>query len=192
LREQGAELCSFSPLADSALPVEISGIYLPGGYPELFAERLAENAPLREAIRNAIEGGMPVYAECGGFIYLTQGVAGPDLTHPLVGIFPVQTRMLPRRKALGYREVELLGESVIGRKGTRARGHEFHYSEMGEMPDGVERLYRVSKKGIPLGLEGYRYRNCLASYIHLHFGGSPEIADCFVENCREYRTRSGI
>lgn len=191
LRERGAELCAFSPLADCALPEGISGIYLPGGYPELFAETLAGNGALKEGIRGAIEAGMPVYAECGGFIYLTQGVAGTEVTHPFVGIFPVQTRMLPRRKALGYREVELLGESVIGRKGTLARGHEFHYSEMGEMPSTVERLYGVSKKGLPLGHEGYRYRNCLASYIHLHFGSSPGIADSFAGHCRAYSTRSG-
>jgi cobyrinic acid a,c-diamide synthase len=88
--------------------------------------------------------------------------------------------------------VELTGESVIGGPGTLARGHEFHYSEMGEMPADVERVYRVSKKGLSLGPEGFRYRNCLASYIHLHFGGSPEIADSFVMHCRQYVTRSSI
>jgi len=191
LRERGAKLCAFSPLADSALPDGISGIYLPGGYPELFAETLSGNTLLMKGIRDAIEAGMPVYAECGGFIYLTRGVCQAEApAHPLVGIFPVQTRMLPRRKALGYREVELLGESVIGGKGTLARGHEFHYSEMGEMPTYVERLFEVCKKGLPLGREGYRYRNCLASYIHLHFGSSPGIADNFVGHCRAYGTRS--
>ena len=189
LREQGAELCCFSPLRDRSLPAGISGIYFPGGYPELFAARLAENRQLGEEIRSAVESGMPVYAECGGFIYLTKGVASPrGESHPLVGIFPVSTRMLPRRKALGYREVELLADSVIGEKGTRARGHEFHYSEMEEMPAGVERLYRVSRKGVVLGSEGYRYKNCLASYIHLHFGSAPEIAQSFVTNCRAYST----
>ena len=192
LRERGAELCSFSPLADAALPEGISGIYLPGGYPELFAARLAGNAPLKDGIRCAIEAGMPVYAECGGFIYLSRGVAEGAAIHPFVGIFPALTRMLPRRKALGYREVELLGASVIGARGTLARGHEFHYSEMDEIPGDVERLYRVSKKGLPLGLEGYRHRNCLASYIHLHFGGSPEIADSFVEHCSAFQNRSSL
>jgi len=190
LRESGAELCWFSPLADGALPERISGIYLPGGYPELFAQRLCENDLMKEAIRGAIEAGMPVYAECGGFIYLTRGVQADGLQHPFVGVFPVLTRMLPRRKALGYREVELLGDGLIGGKGTLARGHEFHYSEMGEMPAGIERLYRVSKKGVELGQEGYRYKNCLASYIHLHFGSSQGIAISFVGHCRAYTTRS--
>lgn len=192
LRESGAKLCYFSPLADCALPEAISGLYLPGGYPELFAQQLAANEMLKEGIRAAVESGMPVYAECGGFIYLSLGVAENDTIHPLVGIFPVSTRMLQRRKTLGYREVELLGESVIGGKRTLARGHEFHYSEMEEMPCGVDRLYSVSRKKVGLGQEGYRYNNCLASYIHLHFGSSPEIAKSFVEHCRAYKTKENI
>ncbi|TSK04574.1 MAG: cobyrinate a,c-diamide synthase [Geobacter sp.] len=190
LEEAGAELCYFSPLADAALPDGVDGIYLPGGYPELFAARLAENVAMRQAILSAVERDMPVYAECGGFIYLTNGVAADEGNHSLVGIFPVQTRMLPRRKALGYREVELLADAPVGKKGAVARGHEFHYSEMEEVPQRFERLYRVSRKGIALGLEGYRYRNCLASYIHLHFGSAPGIARDFVGHCRAYRTRS--
>jgi cobyrinic acid a,c-diamide synthase len=177
LREAGAEIVEFSPLADSSLPEGIGGIYLPGGYPELFADSLAANSGMKEQIRAAIERDMPVYAECGGFIYLTENFAG---------IYPVATRMLPRRKALGYREVEFAAESILGEKGTVARGHEFHYSEMDEMPEGFERLYRVRKNGINLGFEGYRYRNCLASYIHLHFGSCPEMAAAFGESCRKF------
>ncbi|WP_136515037.1 cobyrinate a,c-diamide synthase [Geomonas edaphica] len=190
LEEAGAELCYFSPLADAALPDGVDGMYLPGGYPELFAARLAENVAMRQAILSAVERDMPVYAECGGFIYLTGAVAADEGSHPMVGVFPVQTRMLARRKALGYREVELLTDGIVGKKGAVARGHEFHYSEMEEVPQRFERLYRVSRKGIDLGFEGYRYRNCLASYIHLHFGSAPGIARDFVGHCRAYRTRS--
>ncbi len=190
LEQSGAELCYFSPLADSSLPEAVGGIYLPGGYPELFAAELAANESMKEQIRAAVEGGMPVYAECGGFIYLTQGVAGEGESHGFAGIFPVQTRMLPRRKALGYREVELLEDCALGRKGSIARGHEFHYSEMQEMPPHVERLYRVTRKGVELAPEGYRCKNCLASYIHLHFGSSPDLAPHFVEQGRAYRKRS--
>jgi cobyrinic acid a,c-diamide synthase len=177
LREAGAEIVEFSPLADSQLPEGLGGIYLPGGYPELFADTLAANSGMKEEIRASIERDMPVYAECGGFIYLTEN---------FVGIFPVATRMLPRRKALGYREVEFASDSIVGEQGTIARGHEFHYSEMDEMPEGFERLYRVRKNGINLGFEGYRYRNCLASYIHLHFGSCPEMAAVFTARCRDY------
>lgn len=194
LRDAGAELCFFSPLADSGLPEGISGLYLPGGYPELFAESLAANGPMKQAVRDAVEADMPVYAECGGFIYLTRGVEesrDPSLFYEFAGIFPVGTRMLMRRKALGYREVELRSASIIGLKGGVARGHEFHYSEMGEMPPEVERLYRVRKGQNDLGVEGYRYKSCLASYIHLHFGSNPSVAEAFVESCRKYREAQG-
>jgi cobyrinic acid a,c-diamide synthase len=193
LRETGAEIVPFSPLADERLPDRIAGIYLPGGYPELFSDALAANVAMKGAIRDAIEGGLPTLAECGGFIYLTQGMVpetGAQHAAPLqefVGLFPAVTRMLPRRKALGYREVETLADSIIGPAGTVARGHEFHYSEMGEMPPEVDRLYRVNRRGTALGAEGYRYRNCLASYIHLHFGSCPGLAPAFVESCREYK-----
>lgn len=185
LREAGAELVEFSPLADAALPDEISGMYLPGGYPELFAETLAANASMKQSIKDVVEAGMPVYAECGGFIYLTRGVEA----HEFVGIFPTTTRMLPKRKALGYREIQLAADAIIGPAGTIARGHEFHYSEMEPMPTEVERLYRVRKQGIDLGLEGYRYKNCLASYVHLHFGSCPGLAAGLVGNCREVKSR---
>jgi cobyrinic acid a,c-diamide synthase len=198
LREAGAEIIEFSPLDDAQLPRDIGGIYLPGGYPELFAETLSANRSMLDEIRTAIDSGMPVYAECGGFIYLTQGVKGQasrvdnpavdsDVPAPLVGIYPVTTRMLPRRKALGYREVLISGDSILGPGGTVARGHEFHYSEMEDMPHKVERLYQVRKNGELIGTEGYRYRNCLASYLHLHFGSCPELADAFVKSCFTFK-----
>ena len=205
LKEAGAEIVEFSPLQDERLPEGISGIYLPGGYPELFADTLAANGPMKSDIRRRIEKGMPVYAECGGFIYLTKGVRAEswdgrsDLSrddttaenqiHEFVGVFPVTTRMLPRRKALGYREIRIGGDSIIGPAGSVARGHEYHYSEMGEMPARIKRLYGVKRNDVPSGKEGYRYRNCLASYIHLHFGSCPGMARAFVESCGKFAGR---
>src|SRR6185369_6663068 len=141
LRQAVAELVEFSPLADSSLPDGISGIYLPGGYPGAHAAELSANIPMKEAIRVAIESGLPVYAECGGFIYLTSGVAeneeeGRSLKE-LIGVFPVATTMLKQRKALGYREIKLRSDSVLGKEGATARGHEFHYSRIDEMPEGI-------------------------------------------------------
>jgi cobyrinic acid a,c-diamide synthase len=187
LREAGARLRFFSPINDDELPEDAAGIYLPGGYPELFADELAGNFRMKSAVRKVVEAGMPVYAECGGFIYLTHGVVEEERVKHFVGLFPVATRMLPRRKALGYRNVETLSHSAIGPGGTTARGHEFHYSETEPIPEQVERLYRVSKEGQNLGIEGYRYRNCIASYVHLHFGSNPEIPRNFVDNCRKYK-----
>ncbi|MSM40322.1 MAG: cobyrinate a,c-diamide synthase [Geobacter sp.] len=191
LAAAGAEIVPFSPLRDETLPSDLQGLYLPGGYPELFAGELAANLSMKEAIALAAADGMPVYAECGGFMYLTEGLVplqGPiEATHRFVGVFPVTTRMLPRRKALGYREIELAGKSVIGGPGMVARGHEFHYSEISEMPAGIERLFRVRRGSAELGMEGYRVRNCLGSYLHLHFGSCPELAGHFVEHCRNYQ-----
>jgi len=191
-RDFGAELIEFSPLADSALPEDIAGIYLPGGYPEAYADELSANSSMKLAIKDVIENGMPVYAECGGFIYLTSGVKieSEGASKEFVGIFPVVTTMLPQRKALGYREIRLRTDSILGKKGAVARGHEFHYSETEEMPAGIERLYQVSKGGNDLGNEGYRYKNCLASYIHLHFGSNPEMAAAFVESCMKFKGRT--
>jgi cobyrinic acid a,c-diamide synthase len=144
---------------------------------------------MKESIRTAVVSDMPVYAECGGFVYLTEGIDEPgnQPSADFAGIFPVRCRMLPRRKALGYRQADLTADVSIGAKGSVARGHEFHYSEIGPMPEEVERCYRVSRQGVVLGSEGYRIRNCLASYIHLHFGSNPEVARSFVKACRGHR-----
>jgi len=181
LREVGAEIVFFSPLDDCGLPPDISGIYLPGGYPELHAERLSANVAMKNSIMSAIRADMPVYAECGGLIYLSEGLEDAGA---FVGAFPARARMLPKRKALGYRQVESCADSVIGAAGTVARGHEFHYSEIHTLPDSIGRHYRVTRQGRELADEGYRYRNCLASYIHLHFGSNPAIAPGFIAACR--------
>jgi cobyrinic acid a,c-diamide synthase len=137
---------------------------------------------------------MPVYAECGGFIYLTAGIADDrgavEPLHRFVGVFPVSATMLPKRKALGYRQITLQADCLLGSKGETARGHEFHYSEMGAMPPVFERLYRVRKGQSDLGAEGYRYRNCLASYIHLHFGSNPGMAAAFVTAGEKFKNSS--
>lgn len=187
LQEAGAELAFFSPISDAALPAGIRGIYLPGGYPELYTGQLAENGGMKTSIRDAVAADMPVYAECGGFVYLTEGMEASENQEAadFAGVFPVRCRMLPRRKALGYRVVELTENVLTGATGTAIRGHEFHYSEIGIMPDEVERCYRVSRQGVTLQAEGFRIRNCLASYIHLHFGSNPGIAGTFVAACRE-------
>ncbi len=181
LQAAGAEIVPFSPLHDVALPPAVDGLYLPGGYPELHAETLAGNLSLLREIREAALAGLPVYAECGGFMLLAEAVD----VHPLAGLFPARARMLTKRKALGYREVTLLAESPLGPAGTAARGHEFHYSEM-ELPEGVARNYRLARPGgQDLGCEGYRVHNVLGSYVHLHFGSNPQVAANFVEFCRK-------
>lgn len=188
LRDAGAELAFFSPLSDAALPEGVRGIYLPGGYPELYAGQLAQNGGMKKTIRDAVAVDMPVYAECGGFVYLTEGLEASENQESadFAGVFPVRCKMLPRRKALGYRSVELTDNVVIGTAGTTFRGHEFHYSEISTMPEEVERCYLVSRQRTVMAAEGFRICNCLASYIHLHFGSNTEIAGAFVAACRKW------
>jgi cobyrinic acid a,c-diamide synthase len=182
LRDFGAELVFFSPLADKALPEGIAGLYIGGGYPELHAERLAANRSMMDSIKNFAESGGKIYAECGGFMYLTEGIVDFDgQFHRMAGIFPTKAKMLNRRKALGYVEVDAVRDNPLATKGSRIRGHEFHYSEIDDMPTSVDRVYRVNKPGSDSWGEGYRYKNTLASYVHLHFGSNKEWAERFVK-----------
>ncbi len=187
----GADLCFFSPVRDSLLPPDLSGLYLGGGYPELFARELGENHSLKVEILAAAQGGMPIFAECGGFMYLTRSIEVEHRDYPMVGLYPFRTRMLSHRKALGYREVVLKKDSLLGPKGLRARGHEFHYSELINGTEEIADLYQVSnRKGMEVGPDGFMVYNALAGYIHFHFGSNPEMAANFVESCREYKDLS--
>jgi cobyrinic acid a,c-diamide synthase len=180
LQAAGAEIVPFSPLRDPALPAGIAGLYLPGGYPELHAATLAANGALRARLRAAAEQGLPTYAECGGLMLLAEAIDG----QPMAGVFPGTARMLPRRKALGYRAVTLAQDTLLGPAGTVVRGHEFHYSEL-DLPAGIERCYRLQRSdGTAAGTEGFRIHNTLGSYVHLHFGSNPQVATAFVAFCR--------
>ena len=154
----GAELVPFSPLEDRELPAELDGIYLGGGYPELYAAQLAANDGLKQALKEAAAGGLPIYAECGGLMYLAREIQDLEgRVHPMAGVFPLAVRMLPRLKALGYREITLTAPGLLGPAGTTARGHEFHYSEIAGEPDGLPRLYRLTpRRGGAAVSEGYR------------------------------------
>jgi cobyrinic acid a,c-diamide synthase len=183
LEQAGAELVEFSPLHDRQLPDKLAGLYLGGGYPELHAEQLAANAGMRQQISDAAEGGLPIYAECGGLMYLCRAIE----RWSMCSVFSAAAVMLPRRRALGYRQVELLAAGPLGPAGTRVRGHEFHYSEV-EMPPEVARCYRLDRRnGEAAATEGYRHKNVLGSYVHLHFGSNPQVAENFVDFCLRHQ-----
>lgn len=154
LREMGAELIEFSPLNDEALPENIDAVYLPGGFPEVFEEALRANAPMAAAIRNAVERGVRVYAECGGMLYLS-----------MIGALPLSWHMTGRLQRFGY-------VTVADGDGYQFPAHEFHHSVTeGDLPQRFE----VSKRG-NVYREGYTYKNTLAGYPHLHFFERPELA----------------
>jgi cobyrinic acid a,c-diamide synthase len=184
LRDAGAGIVRFSPLTDRALPDGVDAVYLGGGYPELHAEALAGNTSMLASIKAWSEAGKPLYAECGGLMYLSRGIRDFDgRSHTMAGVFPFETRMLKKPK-LAYREIVLNEDCVLGTSGEHIRGHEFHYSEIvQETPrdEGCKTIYAVKdKNGKAVHGEGFRIRNTLASYIHVHFGSNPSIAECFV------------
>jgi len=184
LRAAGAELVFWSPLAER-LP-DVDGLYFGGGYPELHAARLAQNVSTREAVRRFSGAGRPIYAECGGLMYLTETLEDLDgVAHPMVGVLPTTVRMKPRRMALGYTEVTFTDATPLGRAGTVGRGHEFHYSTLDRVPDGVERVYRLAQHGAAGRAEGYLVGRTLMSYIHLHFASNPDLPRSFVAACAE-------
>jgi len=188
----GAELVFFSPLRDKRLPEGISGLYLGGGYPELFAPRLSDNLSLRVEIKSLVEKGFPVYAECGGFMFLCQGIEDTEgCFYPMAGVYPFTVRMLSRLKSLGYREVTLALSCPLGAVGQTIRGHEFHYSEIIKTPGDVQFAYRIADRrtGDTHG-EGFLVENALGSYVHLHFGSNPIVAQNFVRHCWRHKNET--
>jgi cobyrinic acid a,c-diamide synthase len=188
LEIQGCELIPFSPIVDRRLPEPCHGLYIGGGYPEEHAEALSANESMLAEIREFAASGRPVYAECGGLMYLSQGLTTLDGNkYPLVGLLPAATRMLERKKVLGYVEVTLRDHSLWGSKDTLFRGHEFHYSEMTADPAGQQgwrALYSLKgRKAENVRGEGFQREGVLASYVHLHLAPCPEAVKTFIAHC---------
>jgi cobyrinic acid a,c-diamide synthase len=191
----GAQLVPFSPVNDSALPV-VDGLYLGGGYPEAHAGALAANQAMRAAVANHAAQGKPIYAECGGFMYLCAAIRTVDGTSfPMVGLFPGQAVMADRLQALGYVEVETQAPSILGPPGLRFRGHQFRYSTLEGMPPELAATYRLrARRGDGVVPEGYALSpgaNVLGSYVHAHWASNPLVAEGLVRSCaRASRLRS--
>lgn len=188
LQLAGAQLRFFSPLAGEVIPENADGLYIGGGFPEEFAEELAENKELKEQLASFIKDGFPVFAECGGYMYLTKGITTTDnKSFPMVGVIPGSVKMGKKLAALGYREITSLHESIILPKGEKARGHEFHYSTF-EQTDDYERAYFL--KGLrKSGEEGFHLPNVTGGYAHIHFASNPTIPQNFVKACKQYSNR---
>jgi cobyrinic acid a,c-diamide synthase len=190
LEQAGAELAYFSPLAGEKLPEDAAGLYIGGGFPEEFAEELSANAGVRQSIRSAIEAGLPVIAECGGFMYLADKLQKIDGSlHEMAGVFPGTTVMHAKRAALGYREVRGLPGNPLLIEGMTVRGHEYHYStfepdlQQKKLPSAYETEGRLGK-----GADGFVYKNTVAGYTHIHFASCPSLADRWLDLCRQWQS----
>ncbi len=174
LNALGAQITRFSPLEDKSLPLA-DLIYIGGGYPELYAERLSENKNMLDSIREWSNSGMPLYAECGGMMYLSKGIYDlQDRYFQMVGIFQFTTKMNSRLSRLGYREIEFKQDCLLGKKGLRFRGHEFHYSNILDKT-GLDNIYLAKDNdGRTVDALGFGFKKTLCSYVHLHFGSNRE------------------
>lgn len=187
LVESGAELIEFSPIRDP-LPSDLDGIYLGGGYPELHADELAANAATKASIRELAAAGAPIYAECGGMMYLAEHLHLEAASHPMCRVLPLSTRM-PAKLHLGYVEVTTTG-GIFG-SGHTVRGHVYHHSTL-DGPTEAACTYRVRTSRGDTSDEGYSLGNVLGSYIHLHFAGNPGVAGTFVRACEAFQhSRTG-
>ncbi len=189
LRRAGAEIADFSPIADSRLP-EVDAVYFGGGYPELHAAELQANVAIRSAVKQLANEGVPIYAECGGLMYLANRIVVREgAAFEMAGILPITVRMTERLVKFGYTEVLFTKDCLLGRAGDNARGHSFHCSTV-EDPGSVRCVYRLHNRlsGREED-EGFAAGNTLASYIHLHFGSNPSLAQAFVRNIREVKQR---
>lgn len=190
LEDLGAELVHWSPLADVSLPAGVQGLYLGGGFPEMFAAQLAANQLARDAVFAALKQGLPTYAECGGLMYLCREIIDFEgRSHPMVGVLPA-TAVMGKRLTLGYRQATALQNGLVLNEGETVWGHEFHRSHLTSEP--ATPLYEIQQPTVdaePLPLEGWHLPHLHASYIHLHWGAHPAIAVRFLENCLRFGRR---
>ncbi len=181
LQALGVELIPFSPLTDTHLP-EVNGLYLGGGFPEVLMDRLAANQTLRQEIKTAVEAGLPVYAECGGLMYLSRSIKWEQKVRPMVAALPCDVEMMAKPQGRGFVRLEATDINPFFPAGSEIRGHEFHHSRLVNVDEGVQFAYRTLRgSGITGQHDGLIYKNVMASYAHLHALGAPGWAEGFVK-----------
>ena len=185
LERLGAQIVYFSPLNDETLP-KVDGLIIGGGFPEMFAARLEQNKNLRAEIRNAAEAGLPIFAECGGFMYLMRELIDFDgRRFEMCGAIDGVAAMTDKLQTVGYVEAEILHDCAIGMAGDKIRAHEFHFSK--ELETSGEKIFKCTR--LRTGKEylaGIARKNLVASYLHIHFAGSPKAAKSFVDACKNF------
>jgi cobyrinic acid a,c-diamide synthase len=187
LRQWGAEVVELSPLEDPELPTDVDGLYLGGGFPEVFAKGLSGNVSFIASLRRAHQAGMPIYAECGGLMYLVEAIQdAAGARYAMVGLLPGICRLTDRLQNFGYKEVISLRDSILGEAGMRTRGHEFHYSIWEGRPTDSS-LYQTRSSRGDESAEGYSVESLTASYVHLHFDACPQVPQSLVEKATAFR-----
>lgn len=188
LERQGAQLVPINAITDNKLP-DVDGLYIGGGFPETSARELSANQRFRRSVRHAADSGMPIYAECGGLIYLASSIVLDNEEFPLAGVFPIRFGMSSKPQAHGYSIFTSQKSNPFYPIGTTVKGHEFRYSSILSWRGSPEELTLKIERGTGFmdGRDGLCYKNVLALYTHVHAEGTPEWAVGFVSKCREYK-----
>jgi cobyrinic acid a,c-diamide synthase len=188
LEKRGASLVTISALHDTFLP-EVDGLYIGGGFPETHAEQLAANDRFRKELRSAIEAGLPVYAECGGLMYLGRSLLIKGNIHPMVQALPIDFQLEKKPQGHGYTELEVVNTNPFYPVGTTLKGHEFHYSRVTRFDLRPESLAFAMRRGSGIvdRKDGVCYKNTLATYSHVHAVGTPEWAEGLIRRALAYQ-----
>ena len=187
LQNSGAEIIEISSLTTPALP-ECDGLYIGGGFPETHMSELSKNRGLMSSVKQAAENGLPIYAECGGLIYLCDSLQWGDEVYPLAGVFPLKLQMEKKPQGHGYCEAVVDHDNIFFDNQTVLKGHEFHYSRIIDGKEQVTACFRINRgTGSFDRRDGLIYKNVLACYLHLHALGCPCWADNFIEASRRFR-----
>jgi len=190
----GAELVEIDALTADGLP-ELDGLYIGGGFPETSARQLSANKSFRASVRQAAADGLPIYAECGGLIYLGESIMLDRTEYPLSGVFPVRFGLAKKPQAHGYTVLQVTGPNPFYPAGLEIKGHEFRYSTVVDWQRDSAALALTMKRGVGFanGGDGLVYNNVLALYTHIHAAATPEWAPALVARAREYRhTRQSV
>jgi cobyrinic acid a,c-diamide synthase len=189
LRERGAQLIELDSFAD-CLPGELDALYIGGGFPEVFAAELAGNRALKNDIKQSGEAGLPIYAECGGLMYLGRSIMVDGGRFPMVGLLPFDTVMEAKPQGHGYTIMHTLPGNSWFNPGIMLKGHEFHNSRLINLDPDTEFVFTMERgRGIDGQHDGILYRATLATYSHLYYDACPAWADSFVSLARQYQTR---
>jgi len=192
LQAVGAELVFINALQDPSLP-HIDALYIGGGFPEVFLDELCANHSLRRDIRQAVEDGLPVYAECGGLMYLSRRIHWGGRDAEMVGALPIEIEMNPRPQGHGYVEARCVTQNPFFAIGSALRGHEFHHSRVINQTQPLPTAFKLQRGcGIGAGTDGLLYKNVLAGYTHLYAGGSPDWAAGLVRQASSIRPAEAV
>ncbi|MBW2612782.1 MAG: hydrogenobyrinic acid a,c-diamide synthase (glutamine-hydrolyzing) [Deltaproteobacteria bacterium] len=191
LNRAGAELVFTSPLEDETLP-DVNALYIGGGFPETHARELAESKAYREQIRSLVEKGLPVYAECGGLMYLGAALLLNEKAYPMVNVFPIVFDFHRKPQGHGYTIVKVTGQNPFYPVGMQIKGHEFHYSKAVEFKGDKNSLAFSMQRGVGLidGKDGICHKNVLATYTHIHALGTSAWAGALVKKAQAFRDKS--